>query len=96
MDGPRYKLHLYGIFSTFRLSFQNNLRNPLKETFQARAISWVTIVTSQFHPGIESGARETETAGFRRRLLPRTALITNRILNFSSGNLCSYFLSFLG
>lgn len=96
MDGPRYKLHLSGVFSMFRLSFQNNLRNPLKETFQARAISWVTIVTSQFHLGIESGARETETAGFRRSLLPRTALITNRILNFSSGNLCSYFLSFLG
>lgn len=96
MDRSRYKLHLYGVFSMFRLSFQNNLRNPLKETFQARAISWVTTLTSQFHLGIESGARETETAGFRRSLLPRTALITNRILNFPSGNLCSYFLSFLG
>lgn len=96
MDRSRYKRHLYGVFSMFRLSFQNNLRNPLKETFQARAISWVTTVTSQFHLGIESGARETETAGFRRSLLPRTALITKRILNFPSGNLCSYFLSFLG
>ena len=95
MDRSRYKLHFYGVFSMFRLSFQNNLRNPLKETFQTRAVPWVTIVISQFHLGIESGTRERETAGFRRSLLPRAALITNRILNLSSGNLCSYFLSFL-